>query len=192
MADLHATCTPIGIGDLARRLDVHSSTVRRWLAGHLLPEPRGPERPGRWDRRRPPDLVLAARHRTLAQVRHRAETVAAKDLDRVDGIPGRQAKDRPTVPRQSKGPPEMTLQAGPTDPLLRPLLVCGVPRLTLILVILKVFLVLAVTIPSAASHERHSGHARENGSRQSISHEPSGAGGQGDDQGDRGHQAKKR
>ncbi len=48
MADLHATCTPAGVGDLARRLGVHSSTVRRWLAGHLLPEPRGPKRPGRW------------------------------------------------------------------------------------------------------------------------------------------------
>jgi MerR HTH family regulatory protein len=48
MPDVHATCTPTGVGDLARRLGVHTSTVRRWLSGHVLPEPRGPDRPGRW------------------------------------------------------------------------------------------------------------------------------------------------
>jgi hypothetical protein len=33
MADLHVTCTPVGVRDLAGRLNVHASTVRRWLAG---------------------------------------------------------------------------------------------------------------------------------------------------------------
>lgn len=48
MPDLHVTCTPVGVRDLACRLGVDARTVRRWLAGHLLPEPRGRNQPGRW------------------------------------------------------------------------------------------------------------------------------------------------
>jgi hypothetical protein len=62
MGDRHATSTPTGIGDLARRLDIYPSTVRRWLAAHLLPEPRGPGPARLMDRGRPPGVVLAARH----------------------------------------------------------------------------------------------------------------------------------
>jgi hypothetical protein len=48
MPDLHVTCTPVGIRDLAGRLDVHTRTASRWLSDHRLPEPRGPKQPGRW------------------------------------------------------------------------------------------------------------------------------------------------
>jgi hypothetical protein len=48
MLDIHATCTPAGVREVARRLGVDSRTVRRWLARHLLPEPRGPKHAGRW------------------------------------------------------------------------------------------------------------------------------------------------
>jgi hypothetical protein len=43
MADLDPKCMPVGVRDIARRLAVDVPTAGRWLAGHLLPEPRGPD-----------------------------------------------------------------------------------------------------------------------------------------------------
>src|SRR6266536_1842211 len=40
MPDLHGTCAPAGVRDIARRLGPDSRTLRRWVAGHLVPEPR--------------------------------------------------------------------------------------------------------------------------------------------------------